>query len=68
MAKPFGSDERWEVVAPLLPPQPPKPTGGPPRVDGHAALIGIRFVFGSCPPSEMLPQELGCGRGMTRGR
>jgi transposase len=65
MAKPLVSDELWEVVAPLLPPQPPKPKGGRPRVDDRAALTGILFVLRSGIPWEMLPQELGCGSGMT---
>jgi transposase len=38
------------VVAPLLPPQPPKPTGGRPRADDRAALTGIRFVLRSGIP------------------
>ena len=28
MSKPLVSDEFWELVQPLLPPQPPKPKGG----------------------------------------
>jgi transposase len=65
MAKPLVSDELWAVVAPLLPPEPPKPTGGRPRVPDRAALAGIIFVLKSGIPWELLPQELGCGSGMT---
>jgi hypothetical protein len=36
MSKPWVSDELWEVIAPLLPPDRPKPKGGQPPVDGGA--------------------------------
>ncbi len=65
MSKPLVSDDLWAVVAPLLPPEPPKPKGGRPRVLDRAALTGIIFVLKSGIPWEMLPQELGCGSGMT---
>ena len=46
--------------------EPPKPKGGRPRVPGQrAALTGILFVLKSAIPWEMLPQEMGCGSGMT---
>ena len=59
------SDELWAVVEPLLPPEPPKPKGGRPRVPDRAALTGIVFVLRSGIPWEMLPREMGCGSGMT---
>ena len=65
MAKPLLSDDLWAVVAPLLPPDPPKPRGGRPRVPDRAALTGILFVLRSGIPWEMLPPEMGCGSGMT---
>ena len=65
MSKPLVSDELWALVAPLLPPEPPKPKGGRPRVPDRACLAGIIFVLKSGIPWEMLPQELGCGSGMT---
>ena len=65
MAKPLVSDELWAVVAPLLPSRPPRPKGGRPPVDDRAALTGILFVLRSGIPWEMLPQEMGCGSGMT---
>jgi transposase len=49
----------------LLPPEPPKPKGGRPRVSDHAALTGMIFVLKSGIPWEMLPQEMGCGSGVT---
>ena len=65
MSKPLLSDELWAVVEPHLPPEPPKPKGGRPRLDRRAALTGILFVLKSGIPWEMLPQEMGCGSGMT---
>src|SRR6266545_3702122 len=65
MSKPLVSDELWEVIAPLLPAEPPKPKGGRPRVPDRATLTGIVFVLRSGIPWELLPQELGCGSGVT---
>ena len=65
MPKPLVTDELWTVVEPLLPKQPPKPMGGRPRVNDRAALTGILFVLKTGIPWEMLPQEMGCGSGMT---
>ncbi len=65
MSKPLVSDELWTMIEPLLPPAPPKPKGGRPRVPDRACLAGIIFVLQSGIPWEMLPQELGCGSGMT---
>jgi transposase len=64
MTKPLVTDELWAALAPLLPPEPPKPKGGRPRCDDRAALAGIVFVLRSGIPWEMLPRELGCS-GMT---
>ena len=65
MAKELLPDELWEVIGPLLPPERPKAKGGRPPVPARAALTGILFVLRSGIPWEMLPQELGCGCGMT---
>ena len=65
MPKPLVTDELWAFVEPLLPKEPPKPKGGRPRVDDRAALTGILFVLKAGVPWEMLPQEMGCGSGMT---
>jgi transposase len=59
------SDELWALVAPLLPPEPPKTKVGRPRVPDRAALTGIIFVLKTGIPWEMLPPELGCGSGVT---
>jgi len=55
----------WETIEALLPPEPLKPQGGRPRIDDRAALTGIVFVLKSGIPWEMLPQEMGCGSGMS---
>jgi transposase len=65
MAKKLVSEELWKIVDALLPEEPPKPEGGRPRVDDRAALSGIIFVLKSGIPWEMLPQEMGCGSGVT---
>lgn len=54
------SDALWEGVRPLLPPEPPKPRGGRPRVPDKAALEGIIYVLKSGVPWRMLPKEFGC--------
>jgi transposase len=65
MAKVILSDELWEVIEPLLPPEPLKPKGGRPRVPDRAALTGILFVLKTGLPWEYLPPEMGCGSGIT---
>ena len=65
MAKPLVSDELWEVIEPLLPKHVPSPKGGAPPVPDRNALTGIIFVLKTGIPWEDLPQELGCGCGMT---
>lgn len=65
MAAPLVSDELWAVIEPLLPPEPPKPKGGRPRIPDRKVLAGILFVLKTGIPWEYLPQEMGCGSGMT---
>ena len=65
MAKLLVSDDLWAAIAPLLPPELPKPKGGRPRLPDRAALTGILFVLKSGLPWEMLPAEMGCGAGMS---
>ena len=65
MSRRLVSDELWLIVEPLLPLEPPKPKGGRPRLPNRAALTGILFVLSSGIPWEMLPQEMGCGAGVT---
>lgn len=65
MAKPLLTDELWEHIQPHLPRELPKPKGGRPRVPDRAALTGILFVLRTGLQWELLPQEMGCGCGMT---
>ena len=67
MAKEILSDELWEEIEPVLPPPKPRRVRYPGRKPiGHReALTGILFVLRSGIPWELLPQEMGCGSGMT---
>jgi transposase len=65
MSKLLVPDALWEIIAPLLPPEPPKPKGGRPRIPDRACLTGIVFVLKTGIQWEGLPQEMGCGSGMT---
>ena len=65
MAEPIVSDALWGLVEPLIPPEPPKPKGGRPRISNRAALTGILFVLMSGIPWEMLPPEMGWSSGVT---
>src|SRR5690348_13058210 len=65
MNKRLVPDELWALIEPLLPPEPPKPKGGRPRVPDRAVLTGIILVLKTGMPWEMLPQEMGCGSGVT---
>ncbi len=71
MAPPLVSDALWDTIQPLPPPPPPPKQArypGRPRLDDRKVLAGILFVLKSGIPWEMLPQEMGCGSGMTCGR
>jgi len=65
MAKPLVPDELWQRIEPLIPPRPPRLQGGRPPVPDRAALTGIVFVLRTGIQWELLPQEMGCGCGMT---
>lgn len=65
MAKPLLPDELWERIEPLLPEQPRNPKGGRPPIPNRNALTGILFVLKTGTAWEYLPQEMGCGSGMT---
>ena len=66
MAKPLVTDELWTIIEPHIPPRPRRKRhpGRKPLPD-RACLTGILFVLMSGIPWEMLPQEMGCGSGMT---
>lgn len=65
MAKKLLPDALWAEIAPLLPPDAPRPKGGRPRVENRAALIGILFVLYTAIPWERLPFEVAGCSGMT---
>ena len=65
MAKPILPDDLWSFVGPLLPPDKPAGSNGRPAVRNRQALTGILFVLRTGIPWEYLPQEMGCGSGMT---
>src|SRR6476661_7565388 len=59
-------DELWEIVQPLLPvPRRRKFYPGRTRLEDRRILTGILFVLQSGIPWVMLPQEMGCGSGIT---
>lgn len=70
MAKPLLPDDLWAKIEPLLPPPKPRRFRFPGRkpVDNRKALTGILFVLKTGIPWEDLPQEMGCGSGMTGWR
>ncbi len=68
MAKPLLPDELWAIIGPMLPPRAPSAKGGRPRLDDRKALTGILFVLKTGIAWEDLPQEMGCGSGMTGWR
>ncbi len=65
MAKPLVTDDLWAVIKPLIPKRPARPKGGRPPLGDREALTGILFVLRTGIPWEYLPQEMGCGSGMT---
>jgi transposase len=67
MAKPLVCEELWVRIRPLLPPPKPRRFRYPGRKPiGHRqALTGILFVLKTGINWEDLPQEMGCGCGMT---
>jgi transposase len=65
MAKRLVPKELWEVCEPVIPPLRKSPKGGRPPVGNREALTGILFVLKTGIAWEDLPQEMGCGSGMT---
>ena len=66
MASPLVSDELWEVVEPLIPKVKRRHRHpGRKRIPDRQTLTGILFVLKTGIPWENLPQEMGCGSGVT---
>jgi transposase len=67
MAKPILDDELWAWIEARLPPPKPRRLRFPGRkpLDDRKALTGILFVLKTGIPWDELPQELGCGSGMS---
>jgi transposase len=67
MAKPIIDDKLWILIEPILPPPRQRRKRNPGRlpISDRAALTGIVFVLTTGIPWEALPQEMGCGSGMT---
>ena len=67
MAKAILDETLWQMIEPLLPPPKPRRKRYPGRkpISNRQALTGILFVLKTGIPWEYLPQEMGCGSGMT---
>lgn len=58
-------DDAWRLIEPLLPRRAPSPHGGRPPIGDREALTGVLFILKTGIAWEDLPEELGCGCGMT---
>jgi transposase len=66
MAQPLVSDELWGLIEPLIPKVKRRHRyPGRKRIDDRRVLTGVLFVLKTGVPWEHLPQEMGCGSGMT---
>ena len=66
MARQILDDELWQIIEPLLPKKKRRfRYPGRKSLDDRAVLRGILFVLKSGIAWEDLPQEMGCGSGMT---
>lgn len=66
MAKPLVDDALWARIEPILPVVERRYRyPGRKRIPDRRALTGILFVLKTGIPWEDLPQEMGCGSGMT---
>jgi transposase len=67
MAKPLLDDKLWNLIEPLLPAPEPRRFRHPGRkpISQRQVLTGILFVLKTGIPWADLPQEMGCGSGMT---
>lgn len=66
MARQILDDELWHIIEPLLPKRTRRfQYPGRKPLDDRAVLTGILFVLKTGIAWEDLPQEMGCGSGMT---
>lgn len=66
MAKQLLNDELWSIIEPVIPVKQRRfRSPGRRRVPDRACLTGILFVLLTGIQWEYLPQEMGCGSGMT---
>ena len=66
MVKQILDDELWQIIEPLLPKKKRRfRYPGRKPMDDRAVLRGILFVLKTGIAWEDLPQEMGCGSGMT---
>src|ERR687883_337160 len=63
MAKPILDEALWAVLELLLPPDPPRPRGGRPRIPHRQVLTGILFLLRSGIPWELPPKRGGPATG-----
>jgi transposase len=55
-------DPLWKKLRLLLPPEPPKPKGGRPRLDDRAVLSGIVYRLRTGCQWRAIPREFGSGQ------
>jgi len=66
MAKPILDDELWQIIEPLIPKKKRRfRYPGRKPLSNRVVLTGILFVLKTGIAWEDLPQEMGCGSGMT---
>ena len=67
MARPILSDDLWTLIEPMLPSPKARRFRYPGRkpITNRQALTGIIFVLRTGIPWELLPQEMGCGSGVS---
>ena len=67
MARPILDDDLWKIIEPHLPKPKKRRRRYPGRrpLDRRRIMTGILFVLKTGIPWEYLPQEMGCGSGMT---
>ncbi len=65
MVREILPSELWKKIEPVIAEMDPQSRTGRPRVPDRDALRGILFVLKAGIQWEFLPQEMGCGSGMT---